>query len=321
MRTDLAIILTARVGSTRLPAKALADVNDKPLLYWIMRRLSAIGNVVLATTTNREDGVLLALAEAAGVPCYRGPVDDVITRMDNALNLHYPRAKYVLRGLGDCPFMAGELIERACQVMHLQRAEAFAWALPPTTWPVYGAREFPYTRTAWERIVKNSTSREHVDEYYHNHRAEFATVYHEPPKNVYFRPYRLEVDWPEDLAVIRGIAANLSMLTPLTGIIKYLDSADAVAKLNHSRVEQTGPTCYTYEVQRSWFRNLEGQPIVGWDGQLWRAPNGKGQPVFCKAGQCLLGVAENKILFSKVARIKGDAYLNCQCGAGLHWVG
>ena len=45
------IVIPARYGSTRLPAKALADINGKPLVYWVWRQAmqSRAVSVTIAT--------------------------------------------------------------------------------------------------------------------------------------------------------------------------------------------------------------------------------------------------------------------------------
>mgnify|MGYP001617176243 CR=1 FL=1 len=319
MRNDLAIVLTARMNSTRLPGKAMSEVGGKPLLYWIIERLKTIGNVVLSATTDVADEPMLAIADICQIPHVRSKAGDVVSAMNVALQLHYPKAKFVLRGLGDCPLMAGELIERMCEVMQKQRAEVFQWALAPSILPVYGSRESPYSRAAWQRIVMHATVREHIDTFYHEHRGTFRTVYHEPPDNVYFRPYRLEIDWLEDLQMFRAIADGISLRAPVTKIIKWLDNHQEVAMLNHMRVERTGPSCYTYETKRSWAHDMIGKGIVTWDDRVWYPPGDKAVPIMCKSGCCLLGYGDNGVLHTKDSQIVGEAYLKCQCGSGLHW--
>ena len=314
----LAIVLTARLGSTRLSNKALADVAGKPLLEWIIRRLQPLGDVIVATTTGAEDKPLLELAQRVGVPAYAGACDDVVGRMDKALNQYCPTADYVLRGLGDMPFLATELVARAVKVLSVHDGDALCWHLAPYCWPVYGAREFPYSRSAWSKIVARSKEREHVDSYFHKHRNAFKVLFHEAPSNIYFRPYRLEVDWHEDLALIRAIGEHVGMLAGLQQIIHYLDSDTTVAHINKNRVEQTGPTCYTYEEQRAWTKHMTGKPVIGWDDNVWMPPSPRAQVVFCAAGSCFLGFAEDGVLHTKVGRVLSGR-LDCGCGSGLTW--
>ena len=60
------IVIPARYGSTRLPAKALADINGKPLVYWVWRQAmqSKAVSVTVATDDVRiQEAMILQGAE------------------------------------------------------------------------------------------------------------------------------------------------------------------------------------------------------------------------------------------------------------------
>ena len=60
------IVIPARYGSTRLPAKALADINGKPLVYWVWRQAmqSKAVSVTVATDDVRiQEAMMLHGAE------------------------------------------------------------------------------------------------------------------------------------------------------------------------------------------------------------------------------------------------------------------
>ena len=60
------IVIPARYGSTRLPAKALADINGKPLVYWVWRQAmqSKAVSVTVATDDVRiQEAMILRGAE------------------------------------------------------------------------------------------------------------------------------------------------------------------------------------------------------------------------------------------------------------------
>ena len=56
------IVIPARYGSTRLPAKALADINGKPLVYWVWRQAMQSGamSVMVATDDIRIQEAMTA---------------------------------------------------------------------------------------------------------------------------------------------------------------------------------------------------------------------------------------------------------------------
>jgi len=77
-----AIVLQARMGSTRLPGKALADLAGLTVLARCVERLQATSGlpVVLATTTDPADDSLCEAGQRLGVTVVRGAVDDVLGR-------------------------------------------------------------------------------------------------------------------------------------------------------------------------------------------------------------------------------------------------
>jgi len=329
MLDNLAVILTARSGSERLPNKAMVDVAGYPLIYWVARRLSTMGKIALMTTDDPSDDTLAAYVSAMNIPVHRSAAAsnrDVVLGMDEALCKFYPSAQYVLRGLGDCPFLCADLVERATLIMDKYHAEAFVWALQPWVSPVYGCREFPYSRSGWQKIVVGSRGdaqcREHIDRYFALNRDEFDVVYHEPPSSIYFRDYRLEIDYYRDLEMLRALATKTAVVAQTKAIIDTLDKNPEIALINRECVEKTGLSCYSYKQKREWAHLMRNKPIVGWDNITWKPPSGRAELIHCDSGQCWLGFAEHGVLHTRAGdQIKGDALLKCKCGAGRRWKG
>lgn len=303
MRPKLLTILTVRSNSERLPNKILGEISSKsegkrkqtqPLIIWLLRRLAQINNsvVVVATTTDASDNELVAICEKEGVPVLRGSTDDVIGRMQMAVDdPRFMGAKFIFRALGDCPFIDTNLVSYATRRMEETGKEAFVYAVDSEVWPVYGAREFPFSRDGWERINARSPYREHPDQWFHLNRDKFNILYHLPPENVYFRQsYRLEIDYPEDLELVKVIAAEVGMLADLKDVIKFLDVNPAIARLNANCIEKTGPlnlNTYDNAHRRKWLLTLSGKPIMTWQGELLTAPDPRATPVFCRCGALL----------------------------------
>ena len=56
-------IIQARLRSTSLPGKVLADIHGKPMIWWMLQRLyrcQTFSRIILATTTNTEDDRLVS---------------------------------------------------------------------------------------------------------------------------------------------------------------------------------------------------------------------------------------------------------------------
>jgi len=325
---DLAIILTVRSQSERLKNKVLTTIGKRSLLYWTIKRLSTIpgSQVVVAITRNREDDKIVKVAEGLGVPVFRGSENDVVERVDKAWKAHVPDAKLILRALGDCPFIATEIIERAKDMMlKYDRKEAMVWHLPPETWPVYGAREFPYSISGWNKIARSATSREereHPDLYFHNNRRRFDILYHEPPKQVYFRDYRIEVDYPEDVKLIKAIHGKIGITSSLPSVIKFLDKNEDIARLNRERVEKTGPlSSYQFQQRRYWLYQMTGKPFLQWNGKWYKPFNKEGaKPIWCKCGRVVLGFAQGGLLYTVGGEVIEQGKTKCRdCGIVRVW--
>ena len=106
------IAVSARMRSERCPGKALAPLAGKPLLVHLLERLCSIGGtsaVVLATSENAENDVLVEASEALGVRAFRGDENDVLGRYVELARTF--DVEHLVRVTGDNPLTDLPLIE------------------------------------------------------------------------------------------------------------------------------------------------------------------------------------------------------------------
>ena len=106
-------ILQARMSSSRLPGKVLKPVVGKPILALQierLRRCKTIDKLVLATSNQSSDDALEQLCHTLGIECFRGDLEDVLTRFRDAAKHHM--AQHVVRLTGDCPLTDPTLIDQ-----------------------------------------------------------------------------------------------------------------------------------------------------------------------------------------------------------------
>jgi spore coat polysaccharide biosynthesis protein SpsF (cytidylyltransferase family) len=80
-------IIQARIGSTRLPGKVLADLGGRPLLARMIERLRAartLAGIVVATPDGAADMPLRALVAELDVDCFPGSERAVLSRYAGA---------------------------------------------------------------------------------------------------------------------------------------------------------------------------------------------------------------------------------------------
>lgn len=97
-------IIQARMGSTRLSGKVMKELCGKTVLAHDIERVKQskrIDQIVVATTTNQNDDVIVEEATRLGVSTFRGSEDDVLSRYYLAANEN--NADIVIRITSDCP--------------------------------------------------------------------------------------------------------------------------------------------------------------------------------------------------------------------------
>lgn len=104
------ICITARMGSSRLPGKVLADICGKPMLLRLIERLSDVTvPIVVCTTTLSADQAIVELCVTQGVSWSRGPEADVMQRLISAAR--YQQAGDIVRVTGDNPLTDPSMIK------------------------------------------------------------------------------------------------------------------------------------------------------------------------------------------------------------------
>jgi spore coat polysaccharide biosynthesis protein SpsF len=109
----IVVVVQARTGSSRLPGKVLMPLANRPLLYRMLERVLAaktLSAVVVATTRERDDDDIEALAKRAGVACFRGHSTDLLDRHFWA-GLTFG-ADVVVKIPSDCPLIDPAVIDR-----------------------------------------------------------------------------------------------------------------------------------------------------------------------------------------------------------------
>ena len=82
-----AILITARLKSTRLPRKVIKPILGRPMISHMIDRLKLAHlpqRIILCTSTLPEDDELAHIAEAESISCFRGDPEDVLARLTDA---------------------------------------------------------------------------------------------------------------------------------------------------------------------------------------------------------------------------------------------
>ena len=209
-------ILQARMRSTRLPGKVLADVGGAPLLVRELERLeraTRLDDIVIATSTNSADDPIAELAALRGTRCYRGEEGDVLARYVGAAR--ESRADVVIRVTADCPLIDPDTVDRVTDTLLASPGGAdYASNVIRRTYP-RGLDAEAFHADVLERTARLATSpesREHVTWFVYRERPDLWSL-RSVEDTADNSDLQWTVDTAADLARVRRIYVDLGLAT------------------------------------------------------------------------------------------------------------
>jgi spore coat polysaccharide biosynthesis protein SpsF len=215
--TRTVAIVQARMGSSRLPGKVLADVGGRPLLALVVARVAraaGIDEVAVATSDRPADDPVAELARGLGVRAIRGSEHDVLDRYATAATAL--DAGVVVRITADCPLVDPDVIAALLALRTAQGLD-YAAALTGAVPAAPGRRRFPdgldaealpaqvLYHAAREATV--AYDREHVTPFVNSRPERFRLGWLEAERDL--GDERWTVDRADDLAFVRAVVERL----------------------------------------------------------------------------------------------------------------
>jgi len=202
-------VIQARMGSTRLPGKVLADIAGRTMLVRVVQRTCRshrLEQVVVATSTAAHDAPVVRQCRQLGIACFRGDEEDVLDRYFQAA-LHH-QADVVVRVTSDCPLIDPGQIDEVVRVFLDERPD-YASNTLRRTFPRGLDNEAMWIETleaAW-REAREPHQRVHVTPFIYEHPRRFRL------RSVTGREDhsdgRWTVDTIEDLRFVRAVYERL----------------------------------------------------------------------------------------------------------------
>lgn len=231
--------IEARMTSSRLPGKVMLPALGRSMLAHLTSRLKAvpsIDEIVLATTINAADDVLVDFAEKDGISIFRGSEEDVMERVIGAAES--AQADVVVEITGDCPIIDPDLVEQTIRIFMRNNA-------------VYCANSFisSYPDGMDTQVIKlealkrsfsmtnDPLDREHVSRHIVNNPQLFPHTYLIAPPSLHWPGLGLTLDELADYELIRTLIENLGPNNPLFGcgdVIRFLRANPHLLCINDS---------------------------------------------------------------------------------------
>lgn len=230
------------MASKRLPGKALIEVEGKPLLQRLCERMKACRfaeDVIVATSEQREDDAIADACARWGVPVFRGPAQDLTTRLLGAARAYGLDA--FVRVTGDNPLTdpAGidELIEKFFEIRCSEENDPVVVHNMHREGYPYGMGAEVASRSLLEfcdRALRSTAERENVLQFAKSHPDQFDCRKIHAAAHLLRPGYFVTVDYQEDLELQRAIHGYFRGNDGMNAseIVAFLDANPGLAKLN-----------------------------------------------------------------------------------------
>lgn len=203
-----------RMGSSRLPGKVMKDVLGRPLLDYLVRRISfskKIDEVVVATSLNSENDIIENYCRQNEILCFRGSEDDVLSRILQALK--WREATVGVEVFGDCPLIDYRLIDEIIDkfVNRIEKLDFLSNDLKTTYPPGMEVEVFKVSALEdADKRTNDSSIREHGTLFIRQNPKLFVIENVIAPTEYYYPELELEVDTIEDYEVFKQIIKHFS---------------------------------------------------------------------------------------------------------------
>jgi glutamate-1-semialdehyde 2,1-aminomutase len=164
---NVVAIIQARTGSIRLPNKVMRNIGDHSMIELLIKRLNQskeINKIVVATSKDPINNLLVSHIIELGFDCEQGSEDDVLDRYLQVAKKY--QADIVVRITGDCPLIDSILVDEIIKKFKSQDVDYMSNTLIPTYPDGLDTEVFTYA--SLERAHKESQTlfdREHVTPY------------------------------------------------------------------------------------------------------------------------------------------------------------
>lgn len=240
----IAAIVQARMGSTRFPGKTLADIAGEPMLGHVVgraKRISCVDEVIIATSDNPGDDILVDFAERRGLRVYRGSELDVVDRIYGAARNF--KVSVIVRVTPDCPlldpYVSGLVVRK---FLEARSSLDYVCNTEPRTFPD-GLDTEVFSLETLERLWREAhlpSEREHVTLYLWKYPEKFRVGHVTHHRDL--SRLRWTVDEPSDLEFIRAIYARLGGLGcfGMGEVLAALEREPDLIEMNKSRIPNEG---------------------------------------------------------------------------------
>ena len=222
MKNKKAVIVQCRLSSTRLPQKALKDLNGKPVLAWVLNAMKQVKADKYYVATDEESyETLKPICEENGFEIFAGDLNNVLKRFCDLIRKI--KVDIVIRATADNPFLFYEAAQSSLEEFEkrLKKTDNCDY-LTFTGLPHGSGVEIINAASLLkaEQLTDSSYDREHVGPALYNHTDTFTCDFVKAPSRFYYPELRTTIDTYTDylraISIVNYIKSNSECSEPFT---------------------------------------------------------------------------------------------------------
>lgn len=209
-------IIEARMTSTRLPGKVMMPFMGRPSLELMIERIkraSFLDQIVVATTINQTDDVIVDLCRKLHIQSHRGGEEDVLKRVVKAGKKF--SADVIVRTTSDCPLVDWRFVDHLVKI-YMSKKYDYASNIVERSFPIgLDVEVFSLKKLAEiEKTVVEKIYREHPPYYFYVHPDKFRLINWKAKGKMFWPDLRVTLDTKEDYTIITKIYEELYPKNP-----------------------------------------------------------------------------------------------------------
>jgi spore coat polysaccharide biosynthesis protein SpsF (cytidylyltransferase family) len=214
------------MNSKRFRKKIMFKINKKPLIYWILSRISQsqlVNKFVVATTNNSSDNKFANwVKKNTSFQIFRGSNKNVLKRFFLCAKKY--NANYIVRITADDPLKDYRIIDKAIKIIvNNKKIDYCSNTLQPSYPDGFDVEVFKYTALKKAHLeARLDSEKEHVTPYIWKNKSLFKIVNFKYKENL--SNWRLTVDTKKDIIIIKKIIMHFKNIIPVAyyKIINYI---------------------------------------------------------------------------------------------------
>jgi len=231
------VFIPIRLSNTRLPKKALKEINGIPVIKYLIDRIKKskkIRNVIVCTTKNEKDDELVNFLEKENYMFSRGNENDILVRYLDTAKIF--DTDFIISVDGDDIYSDPSYVDKIILAYERTNADYIDMINFPFGIASVGIKKNALAKVCELKKTDNTETGYRL--FFHDENI-FEVYKMEPEKQIKFpKNLRLTLDYPEDLDLAKKIISNLGNDFDLSDIINLFKKNPDLLQITNNLEER-----------------------------------------------------------------------------------